>query len=313
MSGQETVLELFAGIGGMACAWPEAADVVAVDINRSAAELYRSNFPHLYVISGLDGGGAHNRLLGDLWHRSTWWMSPPCQPFTHRGKRRDVDDPRSAALQTCIDAIERCRPRWIAMENVAAFRNSKACRRLIETLERSRYHYQTLDLCATELGWPNRRPRFYLVAGLDRPRAWRRRPFYRISLEAFLETDEAVHPDLWIDEATTKRYHSAIDRVMPGDPRQSTACFTASYGKYVVHSGSYLQIECKGGGWRLRRFSPREVARLLGFPDTYRFDAQNRRAMWKMLGNSLSLPAARYILSHLPHGPNPELPWWSRD
>ena len=40
-----------------------------------------------------------------------WWMSPPCQPYTLRGNRRDVADPRAQSLLRMIDLIEVCRTR----------------------------------------------------------------------------------------------------------------------------------------------------------------------------------------------------------
>ena len=176
-------------------------------------------------------------------------------------------------------------------------------------LEQGGYHLQTLDFCPTEMGWPNRRPRFYLVAGLDRPVPWRAPPVYRTDLGAFLDARGDEAQELWVDPGTAERYWSALHRVIPHGSQQETACFTASYGKYLLHSGSYLQMDKADGRPALRRFSPRETARLLGFPDSFRLDELKKRSMWKMLGNSLSLPAARYILSHLPHGPSPALPW----
>ncbi len=76
-----------------------------------------------------------------------------------------------------------------------------------------------------------------------------------------------------------------MDRVDLSRPDCLTACFGSSYGKAIVHAGSY----CKHGA-SYRRFSPREVARLLGFsPSMLLPETVSYRRLWKLLGNSLSI------------------------
>jgi site-specific DNA-cytosine methylase len=62
-----------------------------------------------------------------------------------------------------------------------------------------------------------------------------------------------------------------------------------------VGSGSFLMTE-RG----VRRFSPSEVARLLGLPEAFRFpEALSLEARYRLLGNSLSIPVAAWALDHL--------------
>jgi hypothetical protein len=63
-----------------------------------------------------------------------------------------------------------------------------------------------------------------------------------------------------------------------------------------VRSGSYLRTPTG-----LRRFSPNEILRLLGFPETYSLPPDlPLQAAWHLVGNSLSVPAARHVLSAIP-------------
>ena len=65
------------------------------------------------------------------------------------------------------------------------------------------------------------------------------------------------------------------------DPAAITSCFTSAYGKSPVRSGSYL-ITSDG----LRRFSPEEILRLLGFPRWFSLPPELRpRTAWKLVGN----------------------------
>jgi hypothetical protein len=110
-----------------------------------------------------------------------------------------------------------------------------------------------------------------------------------------------------VDPELVRRYEGALDVVDPDVPGAVTACFTAAYGRSPVRSGSYLALNGPDGPGnpsdqpRLRRFSPTEVLRLLGFPAAFTLppDLPPEKA-WPLAGNSLSVPAVRRVLSSLP-------------
>lgn len=286
------VLELFAGIGGCAAAVDGRAKVVAaVDINGQALDVYALNFTH----------PVYRRTIESIpdadlrrWAADLWWMSPPCQPYTRRGLQRDTLDPRAAPLLALIERIPRWRPPHLALENVPPFAQSVACSQLRETLERCRYHVREYQLCPTELGIPNRRERYYLVASQSPLRPTPLPPRIARPLSSFLDPNPDRTLDLSPDIAA--QYARAIDRVDPTDPLTECSCFTAAYGRSHVRSGSYLVTDCG-----LRRFSPAEIVRLLGFPATFQFgSALSREQAWRLAGNSLSVIAVTFVLSAIP-------------
>lgn len=287
------VLELFAGIGGLAAAWPEASIATAIDIDLRAQEVYHQNFAHPYRAAEIES--LTSTELSE-YSADCWWMSPPCQPFTRRGAQRDLADPRCRALLRLIELLAECRPAELALENVGGFEGSHAHRRLIDQLLSLGYHCLSRCLCPTEMGWPNRRPRFYLLASLQPLPQWRPLPRLDCRLDELIDTTlipgSPQATQYVLPEPLVERYFNALDRVDSGS--SATACFGSSYGKSTVRAGSYLKC---GSGYR--RFTPREVARLLGFTDAFRLDGLADRAAWKLLGNSLSLPSVRYVLSHL--------------
>ena len=285
------VLELYCGIGGCAAALgPEADVVAAVDINRTALEAYAANFPHPTEARTLD-----SITTGDLerWQADLWWLSPPCQPFTRRGLGRDDADPRTASLLHLIELLDRAPPAALALENVPGFAGSRTHGRLRAALDRHGYPVRELELCPTELGVPNRRRRFYLVAGregLAEPPLPRGKPR---PLSSYLDSDP--DPELWPDAGLVERYRHAIDLVDPDDPEAVTACFTSAYGRSPVRSGSYLATPTGP-----RRFSPAEILRLLGFPAGYRLPPSlSRGSAWRLAGNSVSVDVVRTVLAHL--------------
>jgi site-specific DNA-cytosine methylase len=289
-------IEFFAGIGGFAWAWSECPRVTAIDIDQQAREVYQRHWPHRYLVReiGALDGGALAGLGGNM-----WWLSPPCQPYSRRGRQRDIDDPRSAALLHLIALLPQLRPRAIALENVVGFAQSRARAMLEQTLAAQGYRMQAREICPTELGWPNRRPRFYLLACLDDLRPWQALPRCEVPLADLLRSADVDRRACQVSPDAVRLYGSAMDRVDLSAPRAVTACFGSSYGKSLLHAGSYIVAE---DGWR--RFSPAEVARLLGFPPAFSLpEGYSYRRAWKLLGNSLSIPVVRYVLSHLPDGP----------
>ena len=113
-------------------------------------------------------------------------------------------------------------------------------------------------------------------------------------LRQYLDPD----PDLalFVEPDLVERYRGALDVVDAGDPDAVTSCFTSAYGRSVVRSGSYLATASG-----IRRFSPDEILRLLGFPASYRLPSDLPRSnAWRLVANSLSIPVVRSILSAIP-------------
>ena len=307
MDNRMRAIEFFAGLGGFSAAWPHVDVVAAFDIHQVAATVYAANFSHPFHVREIESiASSEVQAL----NANLWWMSPPCQPYTARGNQADIADPRARSLLHLIELIPECLPEFIVLENVLGFTASVALKRLLEQLHRNQYQTQTIQLCPTQMNWPNRRPRFYLIASRTRAiTPWRELPQYTFRVSDFLEPTEslqAIASELQVDAQTIANQQSAMDRSDPiGEPHRPTACFASSYGRAALNSGSYLVLP--GGGYR--RFAPREIANLLGFPREFHWPAATpTRVLWKLFGNSLSLPAVRYLLSHLPEGPNPQLP-----
>lgn len=290
-------IEFYAGIGGFATAarrvWQGAMDILPIDIDLSAKRVYELNHSHEVLTSEI--GSLSASEIGP-YAADLWWLSPPCQPYSRRGHQHDIEDPRAASLIHLIRVMEAIRPNAIALENVEGFADSRVCELLVATLVRNRYFVKQRLICPTELGWPNRRPRFYLLASLEPIRQWDNLPVYDRSVAEMIR-DIAFDPaPCRVDEVSLSRFASGMDRVDPANPECITSCFGSSYGKSLLRAGSY----CKDSGG-YRRFAPTEVAKLLGYPESFLLpDDLSYRRQWKLLGNSLSIPVVEYLLRHVP-------------
>ncbi len=282
-------LELFCGIGGCAAALQGRATVVgAVDHDRRALSVYQRNFEHPVIVRNLSSVRPAQLPQADL-----WWMSPPCQPYTVRGARRDLDDRRAESLVHLMRLLPQQAPSYVALENVPLFHGSRAHALVRQTLLGMGYTIVERMLCPSELGVPAQRRRFYMVAGRDlmEPTAV---PVERTRLADYLDDDP--DPALFLTEPFLGRYGDALHVVDRRDEDAVAACFTSAYGHSPVYAGSYLR-EADG---RLRRLSPVELLRLLGFGPRFTLPALSERHAYKLVGNSLSVPAVGTVLSVIP-------------
>jgi DNA (cytosine-5)-methyltransferase 1/tRNA (cytosine38-C5)-methyltransferase len=282
------VLELFSGVGGWRYALGGRGRVAAAfDIHPWANATYELNHGERPLAKDLATlpAAALTAPGADL-----WLMSPPCQPFCRMGRHSDLEDPRSRAFLHLMEVLETAPPEHLVLENVVGFLGSRAHALLLEALSRNHYHLKELTLCPSSFGLPNNRPRVY-VAASRRPLLTPAQPRGEApSLADFLDREE--DPALYLPEAHL-RHRPGLDLVHPESRR--SACFIGGYGQRYLGSGSFL-VTPRG----IRRFSPGEAARLLGYPGDFRFpEAVPLAQRYKLLGNGLSLPVARWVLDHL--------------
>ncbi|XP_026057291.1 tRNA (cytosine(38)-C(5))-methyltransferase-like isoform X1 [Carassius auratus] len=368
------VLELYSGIGGMHYALKESsvpAEVVAaVDVNTTANEIYRHNFPKTPLLPKTIEGMTLQDF--DKLNFDVILMSPPCQPFTRIGLQGDVADPRTKSFLYILELLPRLskRPCFILLENVKGFETSAARDALLKTLRECDYSFQEFLISPTSLGIPNSRLRYFLIAKrppgsfsfqtsaeimegfpmsespdsltvphnnptssecereksgtiifkmeteqeLERKRMQDSQETVR-RLQDFLQEDEQDMDQYLLPPKTLLRYALLMDVVQPSFRR--SVCFTKGYGHYVEGTGSVLQscvdVELESVfknleqlseadklkqllQLKLRYFTPREIANLMGFPADFTFPKHiSVKQQYRVLGNSLNV----HVVSHL--------------
>jgi DNA (cytosine-5)-methyltransferase 1 len=295
-------LELYCGIGGFAAATAGTNICVAgaVDQSPAALDVYRLNFPgHDALQLNLENVTVEQL---QVFEADFWWLSPPCQPYTVRGAGRDAADPRALSFRRILDVMARMKeyslPSHLALENVEGFTRSEMRKRLVDILSRRGFRIHECLLCPTELGVPMRRPRYYLMASrgrLDPPVVIVDMPLR--PLGEYLDGGRNGIPDaLQVAGDALARFGKGFRILDPQDPQAYTTCFTSGSGRSHLHAGSYLK--CTDG---VRRFAPEEIARLLHFPEAFRFpDRMTLRKKWHLVGNSLSVAAVHKVLEAFP-------------
>ncbi|XP_071341640.1 tRNA (cytosine(38)-C(5))-methyltransferase isoform X2 [Trachinotus anak] len=139
-------------------------------------------------------------------------------------------------------------------------------------------------------------------------------------IQDFLEPQMEVNMEHYLlPPKTLLRYALLLDIVQPTCRR--SVCFTKGYGRYVEGTGSVLQcctetkMESVFTGLdqyseeekvqrllklKLRYFTPREVANLMGFPQSFSFPEEiSTKQRFKVLGNSLNVVVVARLLQLL--------------
>lgn len=319
-------VEFYSGIGGMHYALREACPgsrvLAAFDINTTANMVYAFNFPETPLCQNNIQAITVESL--EKLNAQLWTMSPPCQPFTKKGLQQGLDDHRCDSFMALLEKLKHLknRPRYILLENVVGFEDSRAHEQLLSTLAELQYGYQEFILSPVQFGVPNSRPRYYLLANSNWPKAGYCSGEVLMSLECdrHFETEEISgfleEPEepLRLSKDSLERYGSAVDIVTPSSTR--SACFTKSYGSYFSGCGSYLcsrldfvegkrlTVHALADPLQLvdvvRSFSPREVANLMCFP--VEFNAPPHitvKQMYRCLGNSVNMRVVAALLRTL--------------
>lgn len=231
------MLEFFAGIGGMraACALSglEVAIVAAFDVSELCEKAYCHNFGSKDWRKKTIECLRHHDL--DALAADVWLMSPPCQPFTRSGKRKDHEDDRSRGLLHLVSLLPEMHhpPRRILLENVIGFERSECRRRLVQALATLGWELTEFALDAEDFGLPNRRPRYYglfrspLRLGTETPDEGATavpRLHWRLAAEAVQDEEPALCGKPWPLERPVPLGHFLQDAMALAKEEASMAC-----------------------------------------------------------------------------------------
>ena len=119
-------------------------------------------------------------------------------------------------------------------------------------------------------------------------------------ISKYLEESSKIIKDksLLVDDKTRDRYEQVMDIVTPQST--SSTCFTKAYAKYCEGTGSVITDFDPQSPKKLRYFSSREVANLMGFPPEFEFPVgMEMRQRCRLLGNSLNVKVVAELMNLL--------------
>jgi site-specific DNA-cytosine methylase len=286
-------IEFFSGIGAFAQAagWAGLPIVAAFDQSAQANSTYRLNYGQSPRNGNLDSLKAEDVPPSEI-----WWLSPPCKPFTVRGKGQDDGDRRALCFANILNLLPKLRPQLVFVENVLGFCGSKMHAMLLEKCAAAGLRTTEVQLCPTMFGVPMRRPRLFVIAAKDgvwfSPQKLAQLKSERQKLSGFLEkqTDKVLE----LNAKTLARYGSSFHIIDALEEDAVATCFTSGYGRCLKAAGSFLQT-AEGG---VRYFSPEEQLALFGFRSDFAFPPTlNLRSQFRLIGNTVDVRAIKHLLS----------------
>ena len=303
-----TFIDLFAGIGGFRLALESlgAKCVYSNEWDKAAQDVYFSNFGDIPEgdITKVDEKTipSHDILCAGF----------PCQAFSISGKQRGFEDSRGTLFFDVARIVKEKMPKIVFMENVKNFASHDGGRTLEvvkATMEELGYVFFQRVLNAVNYGIPQKRERIYMVCfrkDLGITDFSYPKPFKLTKhVEDFLLNDESAVKNLYVIRSDT--YYNGIEDDSYSDkPIRLGIVNKGGQGERIYSTkGIAITLSAYGGGifsktggylinGKPRKLHPRECARLMGFPDSYRI-AKNMNQAYKQFGNSVVIDVLQYI------------------
>ncbi|MBG9796041.1 DNA methyltransferase [Paenibacillus dendritiformis] len=308
-----TFIDLFAGIGGMRLGFEAAGGqcVFTSEWDKYAQKTYFSNFGEIPKgdITKIDASSIpdHDILVAGF----------PCQPFSIAGVSKKnslgrahgfLDQTQGTLFFDVARIIQAKRPRTFLLENVKNLKThdkGRTFRIICETLSELGYslHVEVLD---GKHYVPQHRERIFIVGfdmnvyhgleGFEFPSPPKKNLRFGDILEEKVDDKYTLSDKLWNYLQQYAEKHKAKGNGFGFglvDPDGISRTLSARYYK----DGSEILIP-QGNGKNPRRLTPRECARLQGFPESFKIVVSDTQA-YKQFGNSVVVPLIREIAKQM--------------
>jgi DNA (cytosine-5)-methyltransferase 1 len=303
-----TFIDLFAGLGGFRLALESlgAKCVYSNEWDEPVQKVYADNFGD--VPEG-DITQVDEKTIPD---HDILCAGFPCQAFSISGKQRGFEDSRGTLFFDVARIVKEKKPKIVFMENVKNFAthdNGHTLEVVKGTMEELGYTFYQKVLNAVDYGVPQKRERIYMVCfrnDLDISDFSYPKPFkLQRHVEDFLLDDaEAVkdlfveRPDTYFNDTEDNQYSNKTIRLGTVNKGGQGERIYSIKGIAITLSAYGGGIFAKTGGYlidgKTRKLHPRECARIMGYPDSYKISDSFNQA-YKQFGNSVVIDVLQYI------------------
>jgi DNA (cytosine-5)-methyltransferase 1 len=310
-----TFIDLFAGIGGFRIAMQQLGGkcVFSSEIDKYAKLTYELNFGEVPF------GDITKINENDIPEHDVLCAGFPCQAFSIAGKRKGFkDETRGTLFFDIARIIEAKRPKAFFLENVKGLTNhdkGRTLKTILKVLREDLNYYvpEPKIMNAKDFGVPQNRERIFIIG-------------FRKDLEIndFQYPNPLKKKVSFADikeekEVSVKYYLSTVYLQTLKNHKQRHADKGNGFGYEVIEDNSCANAIVVGGMGRernlvvdcrlqdftpvtkikgevnkegIRRMTPREWARLQGFPDNFIIKVSDVQA-YKQFGNSVAIPAIK--------------------
>jgi len=317
-------IDLFAGIGGFRLALQNLGGkcIFTSEWDENAKKTYRANFGET--------------PFGDITKEKTKSFIPedfhvlcagfPCQPFSNAGLKKGFEDTRGTLFFDVADIINRRVEVGnpidvIFLENVKGLKNhdkGNTLKTIINTLDELGYNTSFEILNSKNFGLPQNRERIFIVAwlkeknltfkfpvgiGFDESIIYDKDELSKIMLtkvgDILIQNPESkytISDKLFAGHIRRRKEHKEKGNGFGFSSFDKNAPYTSTISARYYKDGSEILIEQKDAN--PRKLTPREAAKLQGYPDNYLIPVSDMQA-YKQFGNSVSVPVIQTVFNEI--------------
>lgn len=328
MSGKYRSIDLFAGIGGIRMGFEEAfGDEISTtfvsEMDEYAQKTYSTNYHDPFGITG-DITKVNESEIPDF---DICLAGFPCQAFSIAGHKQGFNDDYKGRCRGTLffDVARICvyhKPKVIFCENVKGLTihdHGNTFNIITETLEQLGYTVYSKVLNSRDFGVPQNRERIYMVAfrndidssGFAFPEGTDSTKCIRDIMEKEVPSVKYYLSTVYLE---TLERHKARHKAKGNgfgymirdldDVAGTLVCGGMGRERNLIVDDrlrdftpvTHIKGEVNRQG--IRKMTPREWARLQGFPDSYQFPLADTHS-YKQLGNSVTVPVIKAIADQI--------------
>jgi DNA (cytosine-5)-methyltransferase 1 len=307
-------IDLFAGVGGFRLAMQNLGGkcVFTSEWDKDAQKTYRANFGEV--------------PFGDITKEETKKFIPdgfdvlcagfPCQAFSIAGKRGGFEDTRGTLFFDVAEIIKRKKPKAVFLENVKGLRNHNGGKTLATILNvlRNDLNYFVPEpqiINAKDFGIPQHRERIYIVgfrkdqgiSEFEYPKPLKKKVKFadvkekKVPATKYYLSNQYVQTLIKHKERHESKGNGFGYAIIPDDGIANAIVVGGMgrernlvYDHRITDFTPTTHIKGTVNREGIRKMTPREWARLQGFPDKYVIPVADASA-YKQFGNSVAVPA----------------------
>lgn len=322
------IISLFSGCGGLDLGFERAGFNIPVanEFDKTIWATFKANHPQTHLIEGdvrqVTRKDIEPFLSGEV---DGIIGGPPCQSWSEAGALRGIEDARGQLFYDYIRLLTEFKPKFFLAENVSgmlANRHSEAVQNILKLFREAGYNVSLTLVNAKDYGVAEERKRVFYIGFRDDLDVQ-----FKFPQGSTAEDDKklTLRDIIWDLQDTAvpagpKNHHNPAavnnneyytgdfssifmsrNRVKSWDEQAFTV--QASGRQCQLHPQAPKMVKMdkdvcrfvKGQEHLYRRMTIREVARVQGFPDDFRFVYEETNNAYKMIGNAVPVNLAYEI------------------
>jgi DNA (cytosine-5)-methyltransferase 1 len=306
-SGEFTFIDLFAGIGGFhqALSGEGGRCVFASEWEPRAKETYFDNYgftPFGDITRFTEDSGGRTIFAEAIPQHDILAAGFPCQAFSQAGRGLGFSDARGTLFFEILKIAKQRRPKILILENVKRLKThdeGKTFRVIVNSLREIGYKVYAKVLRARDFDLPQNRERIFIVA-FDAPVHFQfpvppvERTINCLGdiLEKDVDPSYTISDRLYQGHLRRKEQNAKSGKGFGFSVFSPQSKYTNTISARYWKDGSEILVEQTGKNPRM--LTPRECARLQGFPEDFR-PHQSKRYAYQQFGNSVPVNVVRAV------------------